>query len=141
MSAIVTGVVLVGAITLVGIGLKRYSKNLQHRLRLQFYQLLARTLCDYFNKTVQPAQPYTEAQWLELLLSGKHGGMVPGVQSVKMRISAAEQGAYTCDVLIYKGNELVTLGLGNILWSDLPEDIQSNSICTPGKEVEYLLLN
>lgn len=142
MSTVIISSLVIGAVVLAGIGFKLYSDKVQRNLRAGFYRLLAKTLCDFFNKTVSPEQPYTEAQLEQMLRSGKHGGAVPELNLVKLRISAAEnKHSFLVDILVYRGKELSTLRFNNVSWTELPEDIQSKTIQAAGETTEYLLLD
>jgi hypothetical protein len=133
--------VIAGAVVLAGIGIKSYSGKLQKELRARFYEAVARVLCRFFNDTVQPASPYTEEQLRQMLIAGKHGGAVPGLHAVKLRVSYVKDGRYEVALLVYRGAEFTTLTFPSVSWSDLPADIQSNAIHAAGDAAEYMLLD
>lgn len=132
---------IAGAVVLAGCGIKRYSNKLQKELRARFYEAVARVLCRFFNDSVKPDSPYTEEQLQQMLISGKHGGVIPGLHQVKLRISYVKDGQYEVSLLVYRGTELTTLTFSSVSWSDLPADIQSNTIHAAGDATEYMLLD
>lgn len=141
LSTILISSAIAGGIILAGVGLIRYSKKLQTRLRAQFYDLLSRVLCEHFNKTVQLEHPLTPSQVEGMLIAGKHSGLIPDLHEVKLRLEYAERGQYHVSILIYRGKELTTLRLAAIDWSELPADMQTHAINTAGDSAEYILLD
>lgn len=142
MHAVIISSLILGGVVLAGVGFKLYSDKVQRKLRAGFYRLLAATLSDHFNKTICPTPLYTEAQMEKMLLSGKHGGAVPELHLVKLRLSAAEsKNSFLVDILVYRGRELTTLRFSNVSWTELPADIQSKTILSADGTSEYLLLD
>ena len=76
-----------------------------------------------------------------MLIAGKHGGAVPGLHAVKLRVSYVKDGRYEVALLVYRGAEFTTLTFPSVSWSDLPADIQSNAIHAAGDAAEYMLLD
>lgn len=132
---------IAGAVVLAGVGIRKYSNNLQKELRARFYEAVARVLCRFFNDSVKPATPYTEEQLQQMLIAGKHGGAIPGLHQVKLRISYVKAGQYEVSLLVYRGTELTTLTFSSVSWSELPADIQTNTIHAAGDASEYMLLD
>lgn len=132
---------IAGAVVLAGVGIRKSSNNLQKKLRARFYEDVARELCRFFNDSVKPATPYTEEQLQQMLIAGKHGGAIPGLHQVKLRISYVKAGQYEVSLLVYRGTELTPLTFSSVSWSELPADIQTNTIHAAGDASEYMLLD
>ncbi len=141
MHNVLISVAIAGAAVLTGIGLKMYSDKLQKELRARFYEAVARVLCRFFNDKAQALTPYTEEQLRQMLITGKHGGAIPGLHAVKLRISYVKDGQYDVALLVYQGTELTTLTFTSVAWSELPADIQSQAIHSAGDAAEYILLD
>ena len=142
MYTVTISAIAIGAIVLAGLGLKIYSDKIEKKQRQEFYHLLARTLCDFFSKAAESPCAIPEEQMVKMLIARKHGGSIPGLRMVKLRLSPSEdKNAFIVELLVLRGQELSTLRFSRIDWTALPADIQTDAIQAAGSTSEYLLMD
>lgn len=142
MYTVTISAIAIGAIVLAGLGFKRYSDRIERKQRQEFYHLLARTLCDFFSKAAESPCAIPEEQMVQMLIARKHGGAIPGLRMVKLRLSpSVDKNAFVVELLVLRGQELTTLRFNQINWTDLPADVQTDAVQAAGSASEYLLMD
>lgn len=131
---------IVGAVLLAGAGILLYSRKMQQETKARFYRLLAKLICRHLNGST-PQTPYTESQVEQMLISGKHAGLIPGMHLAKLSVLYAGKGHYDIRVLLYIGTEFTTITVSNLNWVDLPMDIQTAAVNGAGAVCEFILLD